>query len=93
MSPCVTAPRMVQSASPAGAPTSMLATLRARNARCANRSCGASNEPVVRMLNWPKNGVSVKKFDASRADDSTAWLNTCGLAKLDGLDAFVPTIA
>src|SRR5262249_20190783 len=94
ISPCVTAPRIVQSASPAGAPTSTLATLRARNARAANRSCGASNELVVRMFSWPKNGVSGKKFDATRADDSTPWLQARGLVNpLKPAGALVAKIA
>ena len=72
----------------------MLATLRARNARAANKSCGASNELVVRMLSWPKNGVSVKKFEATRADDSTAWLNARGLVNpLNPAGASLATIA
>jgi hypothetical protein len=52
--------------------TMKFATLRPAKALGANMSCTASNELVVRMFNWPENGIPAKKFVATRAEDSIA---------------------
>src|ERR1700686_1932034 len=67
ISPCESAPRTVQSAAPAGAPTDMNATPRVKGSAVNSRP-GRANDPVVRRFTWPENTVSVKKPAIPRRD-------------------------
>jgi hypothetical protein len=57
----------------------MFATLRAETRAPANRSCGASRRARREDVQLPKERGVGEEFEAG-ADDSTAWLNTCGVA-------------